>query len=123
MPVLTEGRHTAEFIASEANGTRSREVVTIDTGALAAGTVLARLTGGANVGKYVALTIGGADGAGTAAGVLYAAADATAADAQQVAMVRDCEVADASLIWPAGITGGQKTTAIGQLAALGIIVR
>jgi hypothetical protein len=27
------------------------------------------------------------------------------------------------LVWPAGITGGQKTTALGQLASLNIVAR
>ena len=74
-------------------------------------------------GKYRALNPAGADGSQTAAGILYDAVDASAADAEGVAIVRLAEVNAAELIWPAGITGGQKTTALGQFAALNIIAR
>jgi len=46
-PVISEGRYRGEFLFSEACGTRSLETVTIDTGDLAAGTVLGRITKGA----------------------------------------------------------------------------
>ncbi|MCP4635624.1 MAG: head decoration protein, partial [Methyloversatilis sp.] len=47
MTVLTEGRHPAEYILSEANGYRSREVGTLLTGnKLVSGTVLGRITVG-----------------------------------------------------------------------------
>jgi hypothetical protein len=38
-------------------------------------------------------------------------------------MMRQCEVNASELIWPAGITGPQTTTATGQLAAASIILR
>ncbi len=48
MTTLTEGRHAGEFLASEAGGTRSREVATILSGEdLAAGAVLGKVTKGA----------------------------------------------------------------------------
>ena len=37
--------------------------------------------------------------------------------------MRLAEVNAAELVWPAGITAAQKTTALGQLAALNIIAR
>ena len=44
MTVLTEGKHTGEHLVSEANKTRSREVVTLAEGQnLAAGTVLGKI--------------------------------------------------------------------------------
>lgn len=205
---LTEARRTGEFLISEANGTRSREPITVDTsaGALAAGTVVGKITkagataaafagntgngamgaitvgAGAKVGAYklvfiepgtdagkfsvedpdgvtvgtgtvaVAFSNGGlgftlADGetdfvagdgftitvaAGSgkyvaydntatngtevAAGILYAAVDATAADAPGVIIARDAEVAEVHL---SGIDAAAKV----DLAALGIIVR
>ena len=64
-----------------------------------------------------------ADGSQIAAGILNDAVDASAADAEGVAVVRLAEVNAAELIWPAGITAGQKTTALGQLVALNIIAR
>jgi hypothetical protein len=38
-------------------------------------------------------------------------------------IVRLAEVNAAELVWPAGITAGQKTTALGQLASQNIIAR
>ena len=87
---------------------------------LQAGAVLGKVTAS---GKYKALDPAAADGSQSAAGILYDAVDASAADAEGVAVVRLAEVNSAELVWPAGITGGQKTTALGQLAALNIIAR
>ena len=46
MTIKTEGIHSGEFLLSEANGSRSREVVVITAGSgrLAAGTLIAQLT-------------------------------------------------------------------------------
>ncbi len=45
---LTEGRHSAEFIMSEASGSRSRDTITVASGAaLVAGTVVGKITIGA----------------------------------------------------------------------------
>lgn len=112
---LTEARWTGEFLISEANGYRSREEVTIDAsaGAMAAGTVLSKLTA---TGKYVAYDNVGTDGSEVAAAILYAAVHDSAADQKAVAFVRDCEVAEMRLT---GIDATGKT----DLAAVGIIVR
>lgn len=71
---LTEGRNSGEFLYSEACGTRSLETVTIDTGDLAAGTVLGKLTKGAATGAAVAGGTG--NGAITAAPAVAAGAKA-----------------------------------------------
>jgi Bacteriophage lambda head decoration protein D len=63
------------------------------------------------------------DGSEAAAGILYDAVDASAADAEGVAIVRLAEVNAAELVWPDGITAPQQTTALGELAALNIIAR
>ena len=121
MTVFTEGRHPAEYILSEANGYRSREVGTLLTGnQLVPGTVLGRITAS---GKLTVLTPGASDGSQTAAGVLYDNVDATAADKPAVYHARDAEVHGLALTWPAGISAPNKTAAITALAALGIIVR
>ena len=44
-------------------------------------------------------------------------------EAEGVAIVRLAEVNAAELVWPDGITGGEQTTALGELAALNIIAR
>lgn len=121
MTTLTEGRHTGEHLISEANGTRSRDVVTLITGQnLAPGAVLGKITVS---GKYTLLAPAAEDGSEVAAAVLFAAVDATAADKAAVVTARDSEVAGAALTWPAGITGGEKTAATAELKALGIVIR
>lgn len=128
MTIHTEGRHSAEYIASEANGTRSREVVTLASGNnLPAGAILARLSDGPNAGQYTALdpasAASPADGSKVAAAVLFAAVDASAGERPAVITARDTEVKAAALGWPAGTTPQQKTTALADLAALGIVAR
>jgi len=214
MPELTEGMHAGEFIASEANGSRSRKVVTIDTGDLVAGQVLGQITKGAaagaavagntgdgtiteaptvaagakpgvynlsciepaadagefivedpdgiNIGvavvgtefaaggltftiadgatdfaagdaftitvaagsgKYVAYNQDGTDGSEVAAAILYDNTDASTADQEAVAIVRDAEVNGNDLTWPSDIEDAEKNAAIAQLAELGVIVR
>lgn len=215
MSVISEGRYHGEFLFSEANGARSLETVTIDTGDLAAGTVLGRITKGAATGaavagntgdgtitaapvvsagakagvyravciepatnagkflvtdpdginlgvatvavafsggglaftiadgseadfasgdsftitvaagsgKYVAYNQDGVDGSEIAAGILLDNVNATAADVEATIVARDAEVCGSELTWPADIEAGEKTAAIAQLAALGIIVR
>jgi len=111
-----------EFILSEANGARSRENITLAAGAgqLAPGTVLGAV---AADGKHKPLNPSATDGSESAAAVLYDHADASAAEVVAAAIVRDAEVKADLLIWPDGITDAQKTTAIAQLQALGVIVR
>lgn len=112
---LTEGLHTGEFIVSEANGTRSREEVTLAAAAAAlpVGQVLGKITAS---GKYAAYNNGAVDGTEVAAAILYAAAADSAADQKVTVVVRDAEV-DESLLTGLDATG--KT----DLAALGIVMR
>ena len=119
---------TACYLVSEANGTRSRDVVTLAQGHnCLPGTVLGKV---AASGKYVPVdpTNGTGegetpDGSHIAVVVLFAAVDATAGDKPAVITARDAEVEAAALIWPAAITPTQKTAALGQLAAVGIVAR
>lgn len=119
---LTEARRTGEFILSEANGTRSREAVTIAAaaGALPAGTVMGKITAS---GKYVEYDNTVADGTEVAAGVLYAAVADSASDQPAVIIARDAEVANVHLTWDAANNAGAITAGKADLAALGIIVR
>lgn len=64
-----------------------------------------------------------ATGAQIANCILFAAVDASSADAACVVHSRACEVNANELTWPASITTDQKNAAIVQLAAVGIIVR
>ena len=80
MTVLVETRHPGEFILSEANGQRSRETITLASGAgvIAAGTVLGKVTAS---GKYVASAVGASDGSEVPAAINIYGADASSADA------------------------------------------
>jgi hypothetical protein len=121
MPELQEGRYAGEFVVSEGNGKISRETITVVSGeTLEAGAVLGKITAS---GKYKALDPAAVDGSEAAAAILYDAVDASVADAEGVAIARLAEVNAAELVWPDGITGGEKTTALGELAALNIISR
>lgn len=115
MTVFTEGKHTAEFLLSEGNGSISREQVTIAAaaGAMAAGTVVGKITAS---GKYAAYNNGASDGTEVAAGVLYAAVPDSAADQSAVIIARSAEVLGAAL------TGNDANGTV-DLAAKGIIVR
>lgn len=81
------------------------------------------VTVAAGSGKYVAYNQDGVDGSELAAGILYDNVNATSADVEAVAYVRDCEVNGSELTWPADIETAEKAAAVVQLAALGIIVR
>ena len=71
---------------------------------------------------FTALTLAATDGGQIAQGVAWDNYDASAADVKGVAIVRDAEVQDGELTWPAGITAAQKTQATTELAALGIVI-
>lgn len=119
MASFTEGRHTGEHIVSEANGARSREQGTLAAGDLPAGAVLA-LNGD---GDYVQLAPAAADGTETAKAVLYGAVDASGSAQPCTVHARACEVEEAALTLPDGITEGQTTTAMNDLITVGIIPR
>jgi hypothetical protein len=81
------------------------------------------ITIAAGSGKATQLNVAAQNGSQYAAGILLDAVDATSADKACVLIARDAEVIDAEIVWPGGITGPQKTAAIAQLAALGIVLR
>lgn len=118
--MLIQGNQALEFLLSEANGERSRDVVVITGGDYKAGTVLAKVTAS---GKYTEHDPGGAGGIETAAAVLGYDVDALAADHTGVVFVRDCEVSDEVLVFIGAIAGGDRADAITSLATSGIIAR
>ncbi len=121
MTVLKEGPHTGEYIISEANGTRSREVVTLASGTAGiVGRVLGEVTAS---GKYVPLAPAASDGSEQAAAILYDNVDATDADHAAVVTARDTEVRGSSLSWPAAIDEEKQAAATADLLALGIVIR
>lgn len=123
MTVLNEGRHPGEFLMSEANRQRSRGNITVASGAgiIAPGTVLGKITAS---GKYVASAAGATDGSETAVAVALYGCDASSADAEIAAIVRDAEVNSSVLTYHADRDqAAEKVAANTALAAVGIIVR
>lgn len=121
MATLTQTPLTGAFIKSEAPGTRSRDAITVLSGQdLVAGRVLGKVTAS---GKYVGFDEDAVDGSQTAAGILYAAVDATAGDAAGVIINTDAEIITDALTWDAGTTAGEKLTALATLLTLGIKAR
>lgn len=120
--VLSSTPAAGHYLVSEASGSRSRRQGTIASGSgvLRAAAVLGKVTAS---GKYKPLAPAADDGTQTAAAVLFEGCDATAADVRRTVTDRDCEVSGAALVWPAGITDPQKTSALAALTALGIIAR
>jgi hypothetical protein len=126
MTVLTDnGKREGGYIISESagatGGARSRDKGTLLAGVVGvSGMVVGLVTAS---GKYDALDTAAADGSQNAAAILFTSVDASGGDKKAVFHVRECEVNDAELIWPAGISGANKTAAITALKAKGIIVR
>lgn len=121
MTTLTEGPRNAGYLISEANGTRSREVVTLASGHVyLPGAVLGKVTA---TEKYVSIAPAANDGSEKAVAVLYAFVDAADGDKPGVITARDSEVQATELIFPAGITPEQTTAALAELATLGIVAR
>ncbi|WP_051281106.1 head decoration protein [Rhodanobacter sp. OR92] len=74
-------------------------------------------------GEFTVLNPAGTDGSQIAAGVLWDNTNAADADAACVVIRRQAEARADGLVWPAAITEPQKSTAIAQLAELGIVLR
>ncbi|RQW89951.1 MAG: head decoration protein [Geobacter sp.] len=107
-PVISEGRYRGEFLYSEACGTRSLETVTIDTGDLAAGTVLGQITKGAATGAAVA----GGTGNGTITAAPAVAAGAKAGVYRAVCIEPATNVGKFLVTDPDGINLGVATVAV-----------
>lgn len=123
MTVLVQGlRPTGHYLVSEANGYRSRDagIIASGSGKLDSGVVLGRITASK---KLVPVDPAANDGSQNAAAILYEGCDATTKDVHRTFTARDTEVHAAVLVWPAGMTDNQKTAALAQLAALGIVGR
>jgi hypothetical protein len=111
---LTEGKHKAECLISEANGSRSRDKATLLDGQVIVDGQIVTLSGG----KYQAAV--GTETASTLAVALGNYKDVNA-DQDIVVLKRDCEVRESVLT----VTGnsGNRTTAIASLLTLGIVAR
>lgn len=118
MVTLTEKRGPGEFLVSEANGSLSRETVTIDTGELLAGTVLGKITAS---GKYVQVDLAAVDGSEDAVAVLWDDVDASTADQLAAVIHRFAEVHEDRIVYPDGADTNDKNTIKASLLANSII--
>ncbi|WP_126962538.1 head decoration protein [Xanthomonas arboricola] len=112
MELYTNGVRNAEFLLSESNGQRSRELIVIPAGQgnLVAGTLLK------------ADNTKAADGA-DAVKVLYGAVDASTEAVKATAIARDAEVHGELLSWASDTTADEKLLAVQSLEQAGISVR
>lgn len=119
MTVLTQGYNVGEWLLSEAEGQRSRDVVTVTIAgavALPSGTVLGKITAS---GKFIKYLDGAADGSQTAAAILLNSLPGTNGDYKATVFNTDAEVIGAMLNGGAGVDANGKA----DLLALGIKVR
>lgn len=126
MTVFTEGKRATEGVLSEANGMRSRDEVTIASGAgvIAPMTVLGKITAS---GKFIpspAAEVSGSEGAEVAVAVNLYGVDATSSDVRVAVIARDAELNGNYLTYDASRNlAGEQLAARVDLAAEGIIVR
>lgn len=99
---------------------RDTDVLALGSGKVIPGTVLGQVTAS---GKFKPLAPAASDGTQTAAALILQYADATSADQSVVNLKRRAQVVLQALVWPEGITDTQKSAAIAQLKALGIVPR
>jgi len=122
MALRTESRRAGEFIASEANGSLSRGsgTLAITAVALAAGTVLGKVTTG---GEYAPYDAAASDGTETAAAILFAPAPISEASQSVALFERLGEVTGSLLVFADDQDATAQTAALDDLAALFIIAR
>lgn len=116
MEISLAGTRTGEFLLSEANGERSRELIRIPAGQgmLAAGTLL-------KADNTVA--VNGADAVKVLYGPVETGADSDALAVKGAAVARDAEVFGEKLVWAGGVSADQKLLAAISLAESGIVTR
>ncbi|MDX2265440.1 MAG: head decoration protein [Hyphomicrobiales bacterium] len=111
MPVLTEGRHAAEFVLSEASGGRSRDTIVIGASqTITPGEVLGRVSVDGGAVTAVAAAVAGNTGNGT----LTLADPATGAGVKEGVYRVTCVTAAANggiflIEDPVGVTAGDAT--------------
>ena len=121
MTVAIEPNNLGDLLKFEAPSLYSREEITVAQGQnLTIGTIIGQE---AETDLIKALNPAATDGTQNALGALIADTDALAANIKAVIVTRDAILADHAVIWPTTITLEQKTAAIKQLEARGVIIR
>lgn len=121
MTVAIEPNNLGDLLKFEAPNLYSREEITVAQGQnLTLGTLVGQES---ETDLIKALNPAATDGTQNALGVLIADTDALAANTKAVIVTRDAILADHAVVWPTTITLEQKTAAIKQLEARGVIIR
>ena len=122
MSVITNELTLGDLLKYEEENLYSRDQVTVLSGQnLKLGAVIGRVSA---TQKVKALDPSATDGSEVAAGVVLQSIDASSAEKTNGLIVsRQAIVADHALIWPSAITTEEKTAAIAQLEAIGVLVR
>ncbi len=122
MTAITNDLTLGDLLKYEEENLYSRNQVTVVSGQnLKLGTVIGRVSA---TQKVKALDPSATDGSEVAAGVVLQSIDASAAEKTNGLIVsRQAIVADYALVWPVAITTEEKTAAIAQLEAIGVLVR
>lgn len=121
MTVAIEPNNLGDLLKFEAPSLYSREEITVAQGQnLTLGTLVGQQS---ETDLIKALNPAATDGTQNALGALIADADASSANIKAVIVTRDAILADHAVIWPTTITLEQKTAAIKQLEARGVIIR
>jgi len=121
MTVAIEQNNLGDLLKFEAPNLYSREEITVAQGQkLALGAIIAQ---DSETDLIKALNPAATDGTQNALGALIAEVDATSGNTKAVIVTRDAILADHAVIWPSAITLEQKTAAIKQLEARGVIIR
>ena len=121
MTVAIEQNNLGDLLKFEAPNLYSREEITVAHGQkLALGAIIGQ---DSETDLIKALNPTATDGTQNALGALIAEVDVTSGNTKAVIVTRDAILADHAVIWPSAITLEQKTAAIKQLEARGVIIR
>jgi hypothetical protein len=120
---IIENAGLGDLLKWELDKNYCREVVTVASGQnLKIGTVVGVVTAtGAT--KIVSLDPEEEDGSDVAIGVILEDIDATSGSKKSLMLARGAIVADSVVIFPAGVTDAQKKKIVGDLKAVGILIR
>ncbi len=121
MTVAIEPNNLGDLLKFEAPSLYSREEITVAQGQnLTIGTIIGQ---DSETDLIKALNPAATDGTQNAIGALIADADSSSPNTKAVIITRDAILADHAVVWPSSITLEQKTAAIKQLEARGVIIR
>lgn len=111
MAILTEGEHAGGYIVSEASGNRSRELVTLATGDLDAGTVLGQVT------TANSTTVGGSNVGNGTMGTVTNGVDAENGDYVLVCTAEAIDAGTFSVTTPSGATLDDMTVGVAYVSS------